>query len=166
MTTWKEAFMRKMRGTKRVAAIAAVLALAAAGIATAYWTQGGGGTGSAGTGTTTSIVVHQTSPVAGLYPGGPAVTLSGNFDNSNAGPVFVTAVTAVVDPLFSARLDLSKPACTPGDFVIAGAAPVGASIPSGNAVGAWTGLTIQLQNLATNQDNCKNVTVPIIYTAS
>jgi len=158
--------MRKMRGTKRVAAIAAVLALVVAGIATAYWTQGGSGTGSANTGTTTAIVVHQTSPVAGLYPGGPAVTLSGNFDNSNAGPVLVSAVTAVVDPAFTAQADLTKPACTPADFVIAGAAPVGVQIPSGNAVGAWTGLTIQMQNSASNQDNCKNVTVTIDYTAS
>jgi hypothetical protein len=159
-------FMRFMRGRKRVAVFAVAFVLGVAGVATAYWTQGGTGTGSAATGNTASITVHQTAAINGLYPGGPAQTLSGNFDNPSSGSVFVTAVTAVVHPSFSAQSDATKPACTAADFVIAGSAAVGAEIASGSGVGAWTGLTIAMKDTATNQDNCKNVIVPIDYTAS
>jgi hypothetical protein len=154
-----------IRRHKRVAALVAVASLTLAGVATAYWTTGGNGTGSANTGTTANVIVNQTTVVAGLYPGGPAQPLAGNFDNPNPGQVFITSVTAVVSPGFTSQADLTKPACTAADFAIAGAAPVGANIASGNGVGAWSGLTISMLNTAANQDNCKNVVVPITYTA-
>ena len=113
-----------------------------------------------------NVVVNQTSAVIDLYPGGPPQALSGNFDNPNAGPVFITAVTAVVDPSFNAQADPLKPACTAADFVIGGAAPVGAQVAPGVGVGGWGGLNIAMLNTAFNQDNCKNVNVPINYTAS
>jgi hypothetical protein len=158
--------MKVVRRHKRVAAIAVAMTIAFAGVAVAYWTQGGSGNGSAATGTTALVTVHQTSIVGNLYPGGPAQTLSGNFDNPNAGSVLVAAVTAVVDPSFTAQADLTKPACTSADFVIGGSAPVGVQIPSGLGVGSWTGLTIAMTNAVTNQDNCKNVSVPIDYTSN
>ena len=78
-----------IRRHKGVAVIAVLATIALAGVATAYWTQGGTGTGSASAGTTVGIVVNQTSSVAGLYPGGPPQPLFGNFDNPNASSVFV-----------------------------------------------------------------------------
>ena len=48
------------------------------------------------TGNTTGITVNQTSAVTGLYPGGPAAPLSGNFDNPNAGAVHVGTVTVSI----------------------------------------------------------------------
>ena len=158
--------MGLIRRHKRVAALVVVATLTLAGVATAYWTTGGSGTGTADTGTTNDVVVNQTSAVIDLYPGGPPQALSGNFDNPNAGPVFITAVTAVVDPAFNAQADLLKPACTAADFAIGGAAPVGAQVAPGVGVGGWAGLNISMLNTAFNQDNCKNVNVPIIYTAS
>ena len=110
--------------------------------------------------------MNQTSAVANLFPGAPPQALSGNFTNPNVGPVQVTSVTAVVDPAFNSHADVTKPACTPADFVIGGAAPVGAQIAPGAGVGAWGGLTLSMVNSPTNQDNCKNVTVPILYTAN
>ena len=148
---------------KTIAVIGTAFLLAAAG-AYAYWTQSGSGTGGAANGTTTAITVKQTSVVVGLYPGGPAVTLSGNFDNPNAGPVRVGTVTAsLVDVTGSA----GTPACTIADYTLANAtATVNADVPSGMAQGAWTGPTIQLKNLATNQDACKNATVNLSYTSN
>ena len=158
--------MSIIRRHKLLAGFVVLAIVVTAGLAGAYWTSGGLGTGSASTGTTVSIVVHQTSAAANLYPGGPAAGLNGNFDNPNVGPVFVTGVTAVVDPTFTSQADGTKPACVPSDFTIGGAAPVGAEIVSGNGVGAWGGLTIAMIDKGTNQDNCKNVIVPINYTAS
>ena len=132
-----------------------------AGIAIAYWTVTGTGSGNAATGTTSSITVNQTVSPTNLAPGG-TVALSGNFNNPNSSKVYVTAVTATVTT-FSLQADAGKPACTQADFTITGTAPVGAEILTGNAVGSWSGLSLNMIDSATNQDNCKSITVPITY---
>ena len=151
---------------KRVAALAAILAVGGGTIAYAYWTTGGSGSGSAATGTTSNIVVNQTgSAITGMYPG-QTVNLSGTFTNTaNPGSVYVTAVTAAVHT-FSSQTDSSKPACTQADFAIGGTAPVGAEVAHGTGVGSWSGLTLTLTDAGTNQDNCKGLTVTLDYTAS
>jgi len=153
---------------KKVAAGAAAAALlASTGVAAAYWTQGGSGDGSAATGDTVAVTVNQTTEVSDLYPGGDAVTLSGDFDNTNDGPVKVGSVTVVVDEDFSEQADEAKPACTADDFEIGGSAPVNAEIEKGTGVGSWTGLTIKLVNSETNQDNCKGLSaVPLVYSVT
>jgi hypothetical protein len=140
--------------TKRRIAIGAVAVsiLVLAVGAYAYWTQSGSGTGSATAGTTSSITVHQTSSVTGLYPGASAVTLSGNFDNPNSGPVTISSITAVVSSISGAGSDGTKPACTTSDFSIGGSVGT-TTVPSGTGVGSWTGLTIKLLDNGLNQDN-------------
>lgn len=153
--------------TRRLALIAAsaAVALLAAVAGYAYWTTGGSGTGSATAGTTSNLTVNQTSTVTGLYPGGTAQALSGNFNNPNAGAVTISSVTATVSGVTGAGTDLTKPACTTSDFTIGGSA-AGSSVPSGTGVGSWSGLTIQMVNGAGNQDNCKGATAQIAYTAN
>lgn len=151
--------------SKRIAVITAVLMLVGGGIAFAYWTQGGGGTGTAATGTTTDdLVVNQTSVVTDLRPGATAQTLSGDFDNSNNEPVYVYSVTAAIDSVTKA---VGAPAgtCDATDYTLADTVMVvDAQIPSGTAQGAWTGATIAFNNKATNQDACKGATVNLAYT--
>lgn len=151
--------MTRKRFSKKWVAISTAGLLVIGGGAFAYWSNVGSGPGTATTGTNLSVVVNQTSTVSGLAPGLPAQSLSGNFDNPNSGPVFVTAVTAVVT-------GTDKTGCTATDYTIAGTAPVGAEIPAGPGVGAWTGLTIQFNNKGTNQDACKNAAVTLSYTGS
>ena len=141
-----------------------LVALSVAGIASAYWTTGGSGSGSATAGTTVSVTVVQTATATGLYPGGSAA-LSGNFNNTNPGKVYVTAVTAAVTA-FSLQANPAKPACTQADFSITGTATVNAEIASGSGVGSWSGLTLNMTDAGTNQDNCKTLTVPITYTST
>jgi hypothetical protein len=141
--------------------VAMVPVLILAGIAFAYWTTAGSGSGTANTGTSATVTVNQTVAPTGLFPGG-SVALSGDFDNPNSGSVFITAVTASVTP-FSVQPNAAKPPCTQADFAITGTASVAAQIAAGNGVGAWTGLSLTMVNAATNQDNCKNLTVPIAY---
>jgi hypothetical protein len=151
---------------KRAAAAVAALAITGGGMAAyAYWTAGGSGSGSASTGTPSSLTVNQTTTVSNLFPGAAAVTLSGNFDNPNSGPVTVTTLTAAVHT-FSSQTDNTKPACTQADFAIGGTATGLGSVPAGSAQGSWTGLTVRMLNGAGNQDNCKNATITIDYTAS
>jgi hypothetical protein len=146
--------------SKKVVAVGvtAGLALGIAGGAFAYWTQGGSGTGSATTGTTVDVTVKETVSASDLYPGGPAQPLSGNFDNPNAGAVKVGTVTATLGTL--------PAGCVPADFTISGTGVVDAEIPSGNGVGAWSGISIQMNNTAVNQDACKASTIPLVYTVS
>jgi hypothetical protein len=151
---------------RRILLLAGVVVALALGVgAYAFWTQGGTGSGTATADTTSAITVNQTSSVSGLYPGGPAATLSGNFNNTNASAVQISSITAVVSSITNGSSDASKPACTPADFSIGGS--VGTiTVPSGTGVGSWSGLTIQLLNTAANQDNCKGATANITYTAN
>jgi len=152
--------MRKL--SKKATVVAAVaLLLAVAGVAYAYWSATGTGTGQASTGTTTGITVNQTSTVTGLAPGLPAQALSGNFDNPNGGPVFVTSVTATVT-------GTDKPGCNASDYTVTGSpAAVGTQVAAGSGVGSWSGITIAFNNKpATNQDACKGATVSIAYSSN
>jgi hypothetical protein len=158
----------KVIKSKRGVALLAVLVVAAIAAfgAYAYWTTTGNGTGSATTGTDHGVTVNQTSPSSGLYPGG-SVALSGNFTSNpaNSGNVWVTSVSASIDP-FSVQANLSEPACTDADFFLSGSAPVGQDITPGAANGSWSGISLNMTNAAANQDNCKNVTVPLSFTSN
>jgi hypothetical protein len=155
---------------KRAAAAAAALLLAGGGMAAwAYWTGGGSGSGGASATTPVNLVVNQTNAtISNLFPGGPAQALSGNFDNSNSGPITLSSLTASVHSFSSSLVDASKPACTQADFAITGTATIGGSgvVPAGTGVGSWSGLNVSLTNAGTNQNNCKGVSITIDYTAS
>lgn len=140
--------------------IGVVVFLLGVGVAFAYWTNSGTGTGDADTGTNVAIVVNQTSTVTGMAPGVAAQALSGNFDNDNAGPVYVAGVTASVS-------STDKTGCTAADYTIAGTATVATQVAAGDGVGSWSGLTIQFNNKpGVNQDACKNAVVTIAYVSN
>lgn len=154
----------KISRKKKVAAASALLL--GTGGAFAYWTAGGTGTGSGTSGTTVAITVVQTSTVSNMRPGDVAQTLSGNFNNSNSGPVYVGTVTASIA---SVTKDVGAVAgiCDATDYTLANAAmTVNAEVPAGNGVGAWTGATIKFNNKSVNQDQCKGATVNLSYTIS
>ena len=155
------------RRKRKVAIVAAALVGAASVGAFAYWTSTGAGTGSAATGDAAAITVNQTSTVSGLAPGVAAQTLSGNFDNPNSGPVYVTPVTASIASVTKAG---GAPAgtCDATDYTLANAVmTVNAEVPVGDRQGAWTGATIEFNNKAgANQDACKGATVNLAYSAS
>lgn len=142
--------------TKKTLAVATAIALlGGGGVAFAYWTTTGAGAGTAATGTSTPVVVTQTSPADSLYPG-TSVSLSGEFDNGSTAAQYVTAVTATVDA-FSLQPNGAKPACTQADFSITGTSNLPGDIPAGTGVGAWSGLSINMIDKVTNQDNCKGL---------
>lgn len=156
---------------KRVGAGIAIGALAiGAPMAFSYWTEGGTGTGTAGTGTTEAIAVNQTSTVAGLYPDGPALELSGTFTNPNQHDVFIERLSAVVVDTEDREGNVVS-GCTADDFAITSEDGEGDNeilvqkeIDDGDT---WRGLFIQLVNDHNrNQDACKDVTVNIAYTAN
>ena len=152
--------MYRFKNKKKTSIIAIFLVLAVAGGAYAYWTAGGTGTGDVETGTAVELVANQTSIMTEMYPGDSPQTLSGDFDNDNEGPVYVTSVTAAITDVTG-----GDGVCAAADYTLASPVmTVGAEVAAGLGVGAWTGATIQFNNTGANQDGCKNATVTLTYT--
>lgn len=152
---------KKRRGLKLIALTAGLVIVG--GVAFAYWTQGGSGSGSASTGDINAVSVVQTSTVSGLAPGVAPQTLSGNFNNPNDGPVYVSTVVVEISGVDSAGGN-----CDASDYTLTGASMnVGAEIEPGNGKGSWGGATIAFNNKpSVNQDDCKGATVHLTYTAN
>lgn len=150
--------------TKKISVIALTVALVAAGGgAFAYWTLNGTGTGSAATGVVEgTISAVQTSAIGDLRPGGSAQTLSGNFNNTDDSPIFVSTVTASISEVIPA---VEGGDCEINDYVLANAEmTVNAQVAAGNAVGSWTGATLAFKNeAAENQDGCQGAEVVLAY---
>ena len=159
--------MHRTKNKKLVTVAGAVLVLGGTGVAFAYWSAGGSGAGTGATGTTVAITANQTSTVTAMGPGDSAQTLSGNFDNPNSGPVYVTSVTASIASVTKAA-GAPAGACGAGDYTLANPVmTVGTEVAAGTAKGAWTGATIKFNNSTTvNQDGCKGATVNLAYTIS
>lgn len=151
---------------RRGVALGLILTLALAGVAYAYWTANGSGTGSASAGDTVAVTANQTTVLTPMYPGDSPQTISGDFDNPNSGPVYITDVTVSIASVTKA---VGAPAgtCDATDFTLSGASmAVGAEVPAGNGEGAFTGATIQFNNKASNQDACKGASVSLAYSVS
>lgn len=146
--------------------IAVFMALAGAGAAFAYWTISGSGNGTANTGAPATVTVVQTSTNTITAAGG-SIALSGDFNNPNSGSTYVTSVTATVGVFSTTAKFAGDPPCTAADFTITGTSNTPGDVPTGNGVGAWSGLTLTLTDSATNQDNCESLTtIPIVYTSN
>lgn len=148
---------------KSVAMTAAVFTIAGSGVALAYWTQSGSGTGEAKTGSTSALTIVGSSPT-NLVPGAAAQDVELTVTNPGDSPVKIQGVTIVVDSAFSAQADAASPACTAADFdVVSPDAP--ADELAGGATVKVTG-SIAMKNTAANQDNCKGVTVPLVFSTN
>jgi hypothetical protein len=158
--------MRSLKKKTAVVASGLALAIAVGAVAYAYWTNIGSGAGTAATGSDNAITVNQTSAPEGLYPGGPAAELSGNFTNPNSSQVFVHQVTASLASVDGGS-DASKPACTVADFQLSNnPVTVDAEVPAGGGVGSWSGIQVSLKDTGANQDNCKNAVLHISYSSN
>jgi len=147
---------------RRFAAVAATTAavLVGGGIAVAYWTTTGTGTGTATTGNSSTVTVTPDNVPAGLYPGGPAQDIDFSISNSNASAQYITTVAVAVTGTSDAN-------CDADNFTVT-QPTMGVSVPSGGAsyLGSATGATIAMDETGVNQDDCKDVTVNLSYTAS
>jgi len=146
------------------AALTIVIVAAASTAAYAYWTAGGSGSGSGTAGSTVGLIPRQTTTLNAMYPGDSPQTISGNFDNANNGPIYVTTVTASIASVTKAVGAPPGP-CDATDFTLANPVmAVGAEVPTGNGKGSFTGATIKFNNkAAANQDGCQNATVTLSY---
>jgi hypothetical protein len=153
------------RKQKTVAALAiGALGVAGTGVAYAYWTTSGSGSGSATSGTTAegdAIQLSQTTPIAGLYPGGPSADIVVKAVNPAAFDQVVGEVT--VTPTWPAACGSSNWTLVnaPDAFGLLQAANDTASDEATNVVG-----TIALNETGLNQDTCRSVTPTFAFASA
>lgn len=158
--------MRTTATKKRLLTIGAITAILVlgGGAAFAYWTSTGTGSGSATTGDSVNFVVASSAATGGpLTPGGPAASVAFTVTNPGTGNQSLTDVTVSV-----ANADgtdwTAVPGCSDLDYTIG--TPVityGDIAPAGVRSGT---VTITMNNLASNQDACKNANVPLYFVAA
>ncbi len=129
-----------MRMKKRLLlplAIGLLAVVAASGVAYAFWTASGSGTGTASAGNGSQRRRPRDRPaLSPMYPGGNAQTLSGDFDNGNAGPVYISTVTVSIVSVTKAA-GAPSGTCDPTDFTLSPTqATVNAEILAGTGVGS------------------------------
>lgn len=143
--------------TKRAATILAsgAVAIAASGIAYAYWSTTGGGTGNASAqAVADAVVVHQTSTISNLSPASPAQAVAGTIENTSYANETITGLTFVVT-------DTTNGGCTATDFTVVQPTTVATTILV-NDTSAFSGGSVAMN--ATAPDACKGVTVHLTYT--
>ena len=137
-----------------------------ADVAVAYWKTGGTGVVQVAA-KQTPLRVNQTATLAAVASGRPAQTLSGDFDNRNAGAVHVASVRVSIASVSKAPAAAAG-TCDSSDFTLAHRTiRVGADVPSGRRTGVWTGATIAFNDKpGVDQNPCMGATVKLGYTTS
>lgn len=160
--------MKFIKSKKALVLLAvSVVAVVAAVAGYAYWTTSGNGTGSAATGDSQSFVVTQVGTTSGLVPGGTPQSVQIKVNNPASYNQYLTSLSFEVDPAWSADADGvgGNDPCTAADFALTQPTASG-DLASGDHTGAAYNGTIQLINSASNQDNCKNVSVDLLLHAN
>ncbi len=177
-----------------VVSVASVAVLGISGVAYAYFTSTGQGTGSATTGTSTAFTVSAPAVTSGdLVPSstigtGVKDTVSYTVTNPSAGNQYLSSVVISVGSSTGTSPSLvetnwtktvgANPACSSHDFSVGGSA-VGDGITAGS--GSFTihpnvdltpgqvysgTVTLQMIDNSANQDSCQAATVPLFIAAS
>jgi hypothetical protein len=134
------------------------------GLAYAYWSSTGVGSGSATTGTSTAFVVASSPPTgAALTPGGPTQSVAFSVTNPSSGSQTLANVAITVANADGTAWD-AVPGCSALDYTVGvPAITYGQIAPAAAANGT---VTIGMNNLGTNQDACQGVAVPLYIVAS
>lgn len=144
--------------------VAGVITVATAGGAFAYWSSLGTGTGAASTGTSSAFVVTTDAATGSpLTPGGPTQTVAFHVQNANSGVQRLTSVAVTVAASGGAAWT-AVPGCSAADYTVGTPTFTPGDIASGSSTDGT--VTITMKNLSTNQDACKNVSVPLYFSAS
>jgi hypothetical protein len=158
--------MRTRKMTKKTKSLVAagILVVATAGGAYAYWSTTGNGSGSGSTGTTSAFVVTTDAATGSpLTPGGPTQTVAFHVQNTNSGVQHLSAVSVTVATSTGAAWT-SAPGCSAADFTVGTPSFTAADVAAGATADGT--VTLTMKNLGSNQDGCKNVTVPLYVSAS
>ena len=156
--------MSRLKKTIVVVSIAA-LSLGGAGVAFAYWTSTGSGTGEATTGDpATFVVAGQASEDPPLTPGGPSQTVPFTVTNPGPGTLFFGSATVIIADENGAPWEPFGE-CLAADYTATiTTQPASGQLAAEDAVGGV--VTVTMANTLVSQDDCQGQTVPLYFTAS
>jgi hypothetical protein len=142
---------------KLMLALGVVGALALGGIAYAYFSSTGAGTGTATSGTSTPLVLHGTAATT-LYPG-TSSAVAFTVDNASSGHQQLGTIT-----LGSVTTDAGHSACVMSDFTMPNVV-ANQDFATGNGQAVTLGGTISWANNG-NQDACKGAPLTLHFTSN
>ena len=154
----------KTRGRK-ITAVGAVVALALAGAAIAYFTTNGSGTGTATVGQATSLTITHTGSISNLVPGGASQPVAFTINNpSGKGNQNLGKVSATV----SSVTPTNGNTCTTANFTTAAASSAVGTINDGSTYSstASTQPSVSMIDTGSNQDGCQGATVNLTLSAA
>jgi hypothetical protein len=147
---------------KRAVIVGAIATLAIGGVAFAYFTNSGAGTGSATVGSSAAATVNQTNTLTALFPTtSQPVTVT--VTNNGSGSQRITAVQL-------ASITSDKPACdislnaTGSAFTMA-PITIGETLAAGATSTPHSG-TLTMNDTGANQDSCQGAALTLNYTSS
>lgn len=158
---------RKGMTKKRFAVLGAVAILAMAGIAVAYFTSTGSGTGSATVGSATAFKVTVAAPTGGpLYPGSGSENLAYTVKNEGSGAQNVNSTSAVVASKGGniTQEGVEVAGCKASWFTATDSSPAPANLKGGES--ASGSVEVTMQDSGTNQDACQGTSPDITVSAS
>jgi hypothetical protein len=146
------------RKRRALVALGAAGTVVAVGVAFAYFTTTGSGTGSATGGTSSAVTIHGTA-AGSLFPG-TSTTVSFTVDNPSQGSQRVNAIQ-----LESVTTDAGHSACVTSDFTMP-SVTVNQTFPSGNGQAVTATGTLSMANTASNQDACQGAPLTLHLTSN
>ena len=152
--------------TKKTAiiSITAALVLGGGGVAFAYWTSSGTGTGSATTGTSVALDVTSSAPTGpALSPGGASQSVPFEVSNPGSGSQSLTSVAVTVAAEDGTEW-IDTPGCSAADYTLGTPVVTYGPIAGGDSVSGTVSVT--MNSLDADQDACQGVTVPLYFVAS
>jgi hypothetical protein len=163
--------MRKLFSTKkRIAAgvLAVAIIAATGGIAAAYFTSTGTGSGSATVGTATNNIVVTGTTAADPFPGGPGVTVTFTAANSASQPEQLSTIHLASYTVDAGHVTAG---CTSGLGVFT-MTDVTVSVAHGKILAGATNQavvdtgTLAMTDTLTNQNPCQGATLTLTFTTS
>jgi hypothetical protein len=154
----EHAHMRKLMRKRIFVPVAAIAAIAVAGIAVAYFTASGTGSGTASVGAAAGVTIDNVTFDSALYPGG-STTVRYTISNPSADTA-VQVSKVVADTRYGTTgVDGLPVGCDASDFTFADVT-VNASIPANRSADS-TG-TLRFADNGRNQDACQGAS-PVLH---
>jgi hypothetical protein len=149
-------FRKLIKNKRALTVLGAIAVLAVAGIAVAFWTASGSGSGTGKVASSNGSLVLHGSIASGLTPGGEK-TVSYSADNKNTSSLQVGTVNAVV----SIDEEHAEAGCKASDFSVADTTEDQTIPASTSGVVLENSGTIKMSDTAENQDACQGATISL-----
>jgi hypothetical protein len=165
--------LRALKKTRVLAVLGLVVALAATGIAVAYFSGSGAGSGNAQVGSSTPVTINPTitAGTGGIVPGGNPAAVSFTVNNPSSGKqqvatLTMTGVQAYSDAAHTTNITgVGAGKCDTTQFSMTPVAE-NQTVPAGGPTSLANNGSLVFADSGTNQDGCKNAYLVASFTSN